>query len=200
MSLAREVEVAEALARQAGKLILGYFGTGLAVDSKAGGGPGARADREASELIVAGLGAAFPGDIVISEEAPDDPRRQEPGRRVWFVDPLDGTRDFIRGRHGFAVMIGLCEVGRPTAGVVYQPHGDRLYRAAPGLGAELVDERGVRALHCSDVRDIGKIRLVASRWHRTPEIDRVRAVLGIEDEMNIGSVGLKLGLIALGER
>ena len=200
MSFLREVEVGESLARQAGHLILGYFGTGLAVDSKEGNEPVTCADREASEIIVSGLAAAFPGDIVISEEAPDDPRRIEANRRVWFVDPLDGTRDFIRGRHGFAVMIGLCEGGRPVAGVVYQPHGDRLYRAAPGLGAELIDARGRMSLHCSDIGDVDKIRLVASRSHRTPEIDRIKAALGIEDEMNIGSVGLKLGLIALGER
>jgi len=87
-----------------------------------------------------------------------------------------------------------------VAGVVYQPHGDRLYRAAPGLGAELIDARGRMSLHCSDIGDVDKIRLVASRSHRTPEIDRIKAALGIEDEMNIGSVGLKLGLIALGER
>jgi 3'(2'), 5'-bisphosphate nucleotidase len=196
----RELEVAEALARQAGALIRGYFGTGVTVENKAGDEPVTRADREASELIVRGLAAAFPHDIIISEEAPDDARRLEPGRRVWFVDPLDGTRDFIRGRHGFAVMIGLCEAGRPRVGVVYQPHGDRLYRAAAGQGASLVDERGERTLRCSSVSDPGELRLVASRSHRTPEIDRVKAALGIDDELNIGSIGLKLGLIALGER
>jgi 3'(2'), 5'-bisphosphate nucleotidase len=200
MPFERELAVAEDLARRAGALILRYFDTGIAVETKAGDEPVTRADREASELILAGLGAAFPNDVLISEEAADDRRRQEAGRRVWFIDPLDGTRDFIRGRHGFSVMIGLCEDGRPTAGVVYQPHGDRLYRAAPGAGSVLVDERGTRTLRCSDVRDVDKIRLVASRSHRTPEIDRVKAVLGIDDEMNIGSVGLKLGLIALGER
>ncbi len=200
MAFERELRVSEALAREAGGLILGYFGTGISVDEKPGNEPVTRADREASELIVRGLRAAFPEDIVISEEAPDDPRRLEPGRRVWFVDPLDGTRDFIRGRHGFAVMIGVCEGGRPVAGVVYPPHGDRLSRAAPGAGSVLVDERGERRLRCSEITDLGKIRLVASRSHRTPEIDRVKAALGIDDEMNIGSVGLKLGLIALGER
>jgi len=200
MTFARELAVAEELARRAGALILGYFDTGLTVETKLGNEPVTRADREASELIVTGLTAAFPTDIIISEEAPDDARRIDTGRRVWFVDPLDGTRDFIRGRHGFAVMIGLCEGGRPVAGVVYQPHGDRLYRAAPESGTVLVDDRGTRALHCSDVTDVEKIRLVASRSHRTPEIDRVKAALGIDDEMNIGSVGLKLGLIALGER
>jgi 3'(2'), 5'-bisphosphate nucleotidase len=200
MTLDEELGVAAELARRAGALVLRYFGTGVEVEAKAGNEPVTRADREASELIVAGLRARFPDDVLISEEAADDPRRIDPRHRVWFVDPLDGTRDFIRGRHGFSVMIGLVISGRPQLGVVYQPQGDRLYLAAPGRGSVLVDERGERRLHCSDLTDLGRIRLVASRSHRTPEIDRVKQLLGIEDEMNIGSVGLKLGLIALGER
>jgi 3'(2'), 5'-bisphosphate nucleotidase len=197
--LDREIAVAGALAREAGALILRYFGTDLPVDSKPGDEPVTRADREASELILRGLAAAFPDDVLISEEAPDDARRLQPGR-VWFVDPLDGTRDFIRGRKGFAVMIGLCIDGHPVAGAVYQPHGDRLYTAAPATGTWVEDADGRRQLRCSTIADPEKIRLVASRSHRTPEIDAVKAVLGISDEMNIGSVGLKLGLIALGER
>jgi 3'-phosphoadenosine 5'-phosphosulfate (PAPS) 3'-phosphatase len=130
----RELAVAGSLARDAGALILGYFGTNLTVDSKQGNEPVTRADREASELIVRGLRDAFPDDVIISEEAPDDARRLDARNRVWFVDPLDGTRDFIRGRKGFAVMIGLCVDGRPTCGAVFQPHGARLYTASAETG------------------------------------------------------------------
>jgi 3'(2'), 5'-bisphosphate nucleotidase len=169
----------------------------LAVDRKAGDEPVTKADREASELILAGLRAAFPGDIFISEEAPDDPRRlAAAGARVWFIDPMDGTKDFIRGLAGFAVMIGLCEGGRPSFGVVYQPIGDNLFWAARGAGSWL----GERRLYCSDVRDVGALRLVASKSHRTGKIDEVKSALGISDEVQIGSVGLKLGMIALAER
>ncbi len=196
----QELEVARGLARQAGKLILGYHHTGIAVDRKAGDEPVTRADREASELILAGLARAFPGDILISEEAPDDPRRLGRDKRVWFVDPLDGTRDFIRGLNGFAVMIGLCVEARPHLGVVYQPVGDRLFLGARGHGATLVDSGGTRALHCSDVSDPEAIRLVSSASHRSDKIDQVKSALGIQNELQIGSVGLKLGLIALGER
>jgi 3'(2'), 5'-bisphosphate nucleotidase len=200
----REVEVARELALAAGKLILRYRGTGVDVDRKAGDEPVTRADREASELIMAGLGREFPGDIIISEEAADDPRRLESGRRVWFIDPLDGTRDFIRNLPGFAVMIGLCVDARPRAGVVFQPVGDRLFWAAQGQGAHLLTEGGegseARRLHVSDTRDVSKVRLVASASHRTGKIDEVKSALGIADELQIGSVGLKLGLISLAER
>lgn len=202
MTWTRELEVATAVAREAGALILRYFGTDLAVDKKAGDEPVTRADREASELIVKTLAAAFPDDVIVSEEAADDARRLQPGRRVWFVDPLDGTRDFIKQRHGFAVMIGLAIDGRPKVGVVYQPVGDHLFYAAPAVGTWLVDDGGAtrRRLACSTIADPGQLRLVASRSHRTPEIDAVKTALGIKDELNIGSVGLKLGLIALAER
>jgi 3'(2'), 5'-bisphosphate nucleotidase len=197
---AREISVAEELARAAGALSLRYHNTGVTVDMKPGDEPVTRADREASELIVAGLRAALPGDIIISEEADDDPRRLEPGHRVWFVDPIDGTRDFIKGRAGFAVMIGLCIDAQPVVGVIFQPIGGNLFVGSPD-GAYRVDEAGVRKeLRCSTVSDPAQARLVASKSHRTPEIDQVKSVLGISNEMNIGSVGLKLGLIALDER
>ena len=200
MSLEKELEVAERLAIEAGALVLRYFGTDLKVDSKAGNEPVTLADRESSTMIVRGLREAFPGDIVVSEEEADDPRRLEPGQRVWFVDPIDGTRDFIRGRDGFSVMIGLAIQGRPAVGAVFQPRGGRLFSARPGLGTWLTENGARRQIRCSPTADLTALRLVASRSHRTPEIDAVRNTLGITDEMNIGSVGLKLGLIALGER
>ena len=70
------------------------------------------ADRAASALIVDGLRSAFPTDVVISEESPDDLARLS-ASRVWYVDPIDGTKDFIRGDDGFCVMIGLCRSHRP---------------------------------------------------------------------------------------
>ena len=86
--------------------------------------------------------------------------------------------------------------------MVYQPIGDKLYYATRGDGAWLVrgGRRGRAPMHVSDVRVPAQIRMVASKSHRTETIDRVRAELGITDELNVGSVGLKLGLIAEGLR
>jgi 3'(2'), 5'-bisphosphate nucleotidase len=99
-------------------------------------------------------------------------------------------------------MIGMAIGGRPRVGAVYQPVGDHLFHAAPDAGTWIVDDGGAsrRRLVCSTIRDPAQLRLVASRSHRRREIDAVKAALGIQDEMNIGSVGLKLGLIALAER
>jgi 3'(2'), 5'-bisphosphate nucleotidase len=203
MDLRRELEVAERLAREAGALALRYFGTDIAVEYKghAGAdGPVTRADREANALIVGGLEEAFPGDGLLSEEIPDDGRWRS-ATRTWMVDPLDGTREFIRGLNGWSSMIGLCVDGRPALGVVYQPATGLLYRAANGLAAERLDAAGrAERLRVSEVTDPAAIRLVASKSHRTETIDRVRAALGTDDELNVGSVGLKLGLIASGSR
>ncbi len=200
MELSHEIAVAERLAREAAAIVAGYFGTGIKVEYKPGEGPVTQADREADALIGRGLRAAFPDDGLLTEETPDDGSRRT-RERVWMVDPLDGTADFVRGRTGFAVMIGLCVAGRPVLGVVLQPTSGVLYRATAGQGAVEVGPDGrVRRLQVSSVDDPAEARLVASKSHRDEAIDRVRAALHIHDELNVGSVGLKLGLIARGER
>jgi 3'(2'), 5'-bisphosphate nucleotidase len=194
------LEIAIDLARRAGERIRARHGSELAVERKADDSPVTEADREANALIVAGLRAAFADDGLLSEEAPDDGSRLRRDR-VWMVDPLDGTKDFIRGRDGFSTMIGLLAGDHPALGVVYQPIGEKLYFASRGHGAFLVPGAAPpERLHVSTVADPAQIRMVASKSHRTATIDRVRTELGIVDELNIGSVGLKLGLIAEGVR
>ncbi|MCA9680438.1 MAG: 3'(2'),5'-bisphosphate nucleotidase CysQ [Kofleriaceae bacterium] len=214
--LGRELGKAVSLATTAGALVLRLRDQELGVELKPGDEPVTIADRQASDLVVKGLRAAFPADVVISEENADDPARLT-ARRVWFVDPIDGTADFIAGRPGFSVMIGLCERHVPVLGVVYQPVGDRLFWAAheaidaaepgrwgkPGERAAawfLAPGATPRQLRVSDVAASADIRLVASASHRDHTIDEVKSALGISNELNIGSVGLKLGLIALAER
>ena len=200
MNLARELEVARKLALDAGEVTLRYHGTELTIERKDEGEPVTRADKEANAVIVDGLRREFPDDALLAEETPDDGSRLVKNR-VWMVDPIDGTRDFIRGRDGFSVMIGLLIDDRPALGVVWQPIGRRLYFASRGQGAWLAENDAAPArIHTSSVSEAQNIRLVASKSHRTPVIDEVRQKLGISDELNVGSVGLKLGLIARGLR
>jgi 3'(2'), 5'-bisphosphate nucleotidase len=198
--LAREAELAERLAEEAGALVMGYHGGSLDVERKAGNEPVTIADRQASDLIVAGLRRAFPSDVVISEENADDPARVT-AARVWYVDPIDGTKDFIRGEDGFCVMIGLCLDHRPALGVICQPVHKRLFSALPGAGCWLMaPEAAPCPVRVSDIAELSSARLVASKSHRDKTIDQVKSALGISNELNIGSVGLKLGVIAVGER
>lgn len=200
MSFDDELAVATRLARQAGERIRALHRSELQVDKKDDDSPVTEADRAADAIIRAGLTGAFADDGMLSEETPDDGSRFSRDR-VWMVDPLDGTKDFVRGSDGFAVMIGLLVGDSPALGVVYQPIGDKLYFATRGGGA-WVSTGGAapRRMHVSAITDTTQVRMVASKSHRTKAIDAVRAKLGIADELNVGSVGLKLGLIAEGER
>ena len=129
------------IARAAGAILLHHYAHPTAVEWKAPGDPVTQADRAASALIVDELRRLFPDDGILSEEIPDDSIRL--GRqRVWMIDPMDGTREFIAQRDEFAVMIGLVDLGVPVLGVVFQPTADKLYYAAAGTGT-FMDQRGV---------------------------------------------------------
>ncbi len=200
MTLSQELALACRLAAEASDIVMAIRNGNLQIEYKAGDEPVTVADKRASDLIAAGVAAAHPHDVVISEENPDDLRRID-ADRVWYIDPIDGTKDYIAGREGFAVMIGLCIAGAPVLGVVAQASCKRTYVAARGIGAWL-EQAGQpnQPLRVSTVTVAADARLVASQSHRNHDIDRVKSELGIRDEKNIGSVGLKLSMIAEGSR
>jgi 3'(2'), 5'-bisphosphate nucleotidase len=192
----RELEIAARIAREASELVLKYHGTKLHIQIKGGDEPVTEADHAASELIVGRLREAFPDDVVLSEEIPDTGERL--GKpRVWMVDPIDGTRDFVRGESAFVVMVGLAVEGRPVVGAVGHPLSANVYGGAVGAGAWREDGAGARTpLHTSTLSRPPDIRLVASKSHRTSPIDDVKRALQITDEINVGSIGLKIGLVS----
>jgi 3'(2'), 5'-bisphosphate nucleotidase len=199
MALDTELKVATELALEAGAVVWRIQQGGeLGIEMKPGDEPVTVADRLASEMIVAGLRKAFPSDPLISEELPPEPGALG-SKRLWLIDPIDGTKDFITGSDGFAVMIGLCIDGRPQLGVVHMPAQDRTYWATPD-GAFVRVGTTVRPLQVSDVAKAIDAKLVASKSHRSDHMDKVKTELGIHDELNIASVGAKLGLIATGVR
>ena len=120
-----------------------------------------------------------------------------------MVDPIDGTRDFIAGDTGFVVMIGLAIDGRPAVGAVAHRHHRHACTWAPsGDGAWMeATPGGTRPdPHVAHRRSPPDIRLVASKSHRTARIDAVKQALQITDEINVGSIGLKIGLVSEGAR
>lgn len=195
----RELQVALRLAREAGAGILASYDKPLQVERKINADeytePVTQADRAANELIVSALRREFPDDGILAEESIDTERRLSK-RRVWMIDPLDGTNGFIARDGDFAVQIGLAVEGRSVLGVVYQPLPDVLYRAVEGAGA-WVEREGFEAerARVSDARDVTRMRLAASRNHRSPRMNIVMRALGIEEEVRRGSVGIKVGLI-----
>ncbi len=132
---------------------------------------------------------------MLSEESADNLTRLQ-RRRVWIVDPLDGTKEFISRIGEFSIMAGLAIDGRPALGVVYQPVADVLYRGIPGQIAEVVENGVARPLDVSTRINPATMRLVASRSHRDPLVATVCQRMGITQERPSGSVGLKVGLLA----
>lgn len=195
MRLQRELAQAIDLAREAGKKILQvYYDREYEVEFKAGDEPVTLADRVANELIVIGLEKTFPRDAILAEESADDGHRFSCSR-VWLVDPVDGTRDFINHDDEFSVMIGLLIDGQPILGVVYQPTNDLLYYASKGFGA-FMDHRGrVTSLHVSDISEAPRMCLVSSRTHLSSKVVAIQQALGISQHLRHGSAGLKVGLV-----
>ena len=194
----RELEVVVDLARAAGKTILEQYEKPLRVETKSHDDdiePVTQADRIANELIVNGLKAVFPSDGILAEESVDTERRLSKSR-VWMVDPLDGTNGFIDGNGDFAVQIGLVEDGEPVIAVVYVPLSRTLYRAVVGHGAWIErPQRETEQAAVSDRKTFATMRLAASRSHRSPRMSKVVQRFGFREEVQRGSVGIKVGLL-----
>ena len=194
--LSEELDRATELALAAGALLLEYDRAGVEVEFKGPDDPVTRADREASHMIVTGLQGAFPNDAVLSEEAPDDLARLG-CERVWIVDPMDGTREFIRKNGEYAVMIGLSIGGAARLGVVFQPRTGYLYQGVVGHGAWMTDQgqrRSIEAGQRGAAADAA-ITLAVSRSHRSKRVDELKKHLVVAGEVVSGSVGLKVGLV-----
>jgi 3'(2'), 5'-bisphosphate nucleotidase len=196
----REIEVATELARRAGAVLLEHYNSPFLVEQKVNAldelEEVTAADREANELIVGRLQEEFPDDGILAEESTDNDRRLEKDR-VWLIDPMDGTKNFIARNGEFAVQIGLAIGGKSVVGVVYQPVRGVLYRAARDRGAwmEAGDKPATR-LSVSRLTRPGEMTLASSRSHRSPRMGRVVSAFGFKNEMLSGSVGVKIGLIA----
>ena len=200
MNLNLELQVAVDLARAAGAVLLEHYNSPFLVEQKINAlqemEEVTAADREANDLIVRRLAAEFPDDGILAEESTDTEDRLKK-HRVWLIDPMDGTKNFIQRDGDFAVQIGLSIDGESVLGVVYQPVRDVLYRAVRGDGAWLEDN------HKSPVRMAVSARtnphemiLASSRSHRSPRMELVVNSFDFKKEMRRGSVGVKIGLIA----
>ncbi len=193
----RELEVAARLAREAAVVIREVYETSFEVVQKAGGGgPVTEADQRANELIVKGLQAAFPTDEIVAEESA---HLAPKGARVWFVDPLDGTREFVDRNGMFAVHIGLAVDGVAVAGVVHAPMQGATWTGAKGHPCVLTlgDQR--RELTMQPVAKTADLRLLVSRSHKSKKTEAIKRALGITQVREQGSVGLKCALLAMGE-
>ena len=140
MDLTREVEYARKAALAAGEILMRYYRTSYEIGSKGKDNPVTIADTEADSAIKAILTHAFPDYGWLSEETVDNEERLS-RERVWIVDPLDGTKEFINQIPEFCVAIGLAHQGEPVVGVTYNPITGEMFWSAHAMGCHLGDHR-----------------------------------------------------------
>jgi 3'(2'), 5'-bisphosphate nucleotidase len=189
-----------AIARRAGAAIMEVYRFGNTSETrKTDNSPLTLADLAAHRFIVDGLTSLTPGVPVLSEEAADIPyRERSKWTRFWLVDPLDGTKEFIKRNGEFTVNIALVENGEAVLGVVYAPALDVCYWGARGEGA-FVERGNVAARHIAVKPHVGSepIKVVASRSHSDARTVTLLNQLGDHSCISMGS-SLKLCLVAEG--
>jgi len=186
-----ELDSAERAAKEAGAAIMGLFKGKYDVQQKSKNNPVTTADLEANRLIRETIQKYFSQDGWLSEEDQDSVERLK-NSRVWVVDPIDGTKEFIEGVPQFAVSIAFVEDGKPKVAVVFNPAKGRFYKAAAGLGAFL-NEQPIRV---TPRHEIDGARLLVSR----SEPRRKFQVFVDRCEIKpIGSIAYRLAKVASGD-
>ncbi len=181
------------IAKQAGAIILKYKDTPTLTKSDMS--PVTQSDLKANEYICKEL--AHYQKPILSEESPDESERLE-SSLVWIIDPLDGTKNFVRKEESYCVMIGLVQEGVPILGVVYQPADKRCFFAKKGEGAFMQEgERAPEQIWVSNQQN--NLRYVLSNMSLFKQYPPLKDQLHPKSIEVLGSVGVKIGRIALGK-
>lgn len=185
------------IAQAAGVVVMRHYEEGAAARIKADRSPVTDADEEAEKLILAELATAFPGVPVVAEEEAAAGRIVDAGQHFFLVDPVDGTKEFIRRSGEFTVNIGEVKDGAPIAGVVFAPAIGRLFVGALGEGAFELSGGVLRAIATRNPASDGLVA-VSSKSHPDAKTDALLKTLTIKGQVNAGS-SLKFCLVAAGE-
>lgn len=197
MELVNELNVAIDAAIKAGEKIMEIYSGSIEVEYKENNTPLTLADKQANDIIVDSLLKNFPEYSILSEEKKDTKDRLE-NDWCWIVDPLDGTKEFIKKNGEFTVNIALSYKHKPVLGVIYVPVTKELYYAVKGHGAHLKSQNFVKELQVSNKKE--DLILVASRSHTSKQLSKLieENKNKFKEVKNAGS-SLKGCLIAKGE-
>lgn len=195
LDLTTEFDFACQVVKEAATIVKSFYVGSAEVQYKDDKSPITEADRSANEHIIHRIKTTFPNDGILSEETDDDLSRLNK-ERVWIIDPLDGTKEFIARNGEFSIMIGLAINGEAVLGVVMQPDPGLLYAGARGVGAYLFEEDEQIPLRVSEKTEPREMILACSRSHRPTIIDSLVRAMHITQERISGSVGVKVGLIS----
>jgi myo-inositol-1(or 4)-monophosphatase len=191
VEMEHELDVARGAAKAAGQVLLRYYGSNYKVAEKSADNPVTIADLESNEVLKSTILGAFPADGWLSEETADSDDRLKQ-KRVWIIDPLDGTKEFIGEIPEFCVCIALVEDGSPRIAVEYNPVRDELFWASKGGGTML----NGNAVHVSKAADLRHATVLASRSEEARgEWDPYQSLMRVE---LTGSVAYKFALVAAG--
>ena len=186
-----EWAAAESAARDAGALVMELFKGKFDVHEKSKNNPVTTADLEANRIIRETISRCFPQDGWLSEEDQDNTQRLALSR-VWVVDPIDGTKEFIEGVPQFAISIAFVVDGVPKVSIVFNPAKDRFYKAAAGQGAFL-NEEVIRVTPRNDID--GALLLVS----RSEPQKKFQAFVDRCDIKPVGSIAYRLAKVAGGD-
>ncbi len=184
------------IAKRAGEVIMAARQAGVAVEYKADNSPVTHADEAANAYIVAQLAARFPDIPIVSEEGAQEAKHAD-AASFWLVDPLDGTKSFIRGEDDFTVNIGLIEQRVPVAGVVYIPARDTMYFGSDQAGAFRRSGDGTHTRIQVNTPQGNRRAVIMSKHHASPELERYIAPYEVTEKVAAAS-SLKFCLVAEG--
>ena len=185
------------IARAAGIVVMRHYEAGCDTRIKSDRSPVTDADEEAEKLILTELSAAYPGVPVVAEEEAAAGRIAKTGAHFFLVDPVDGTKEFVKRGGEFTVNIGEIRDGQPVSGVVLAPAIGRLFVGAVGEGAFELSGEKIRAIAARTPATDGLVA-VSSRSHPDTKTDELLKTLPIKGNTNAGS-SLKFCLVAAGE-
>ncbi len=193
----KELDIAKKAAVKAGAAIMDIYNNAedVQIEYKDGDMPLTAADMAANQIIVQMLSVAFPGYAILSEEEKDDKERLN-NDYCFVVDPLDGTKEFIKRNGQFTVNIALAYQGKSVMGVIYVPATHELYWASEKNGAYLAFEGKTDKIHVSDRKE--DIRVVMSSSHGCAEMDNLIRKNHLTNYVRVGS-SLKGCMIAKGD-
>ncbi len=193
-----DIETLIAIARDAGRAILAVYERGFEVAAKQDNSPLTEADLASHRLIVDALAKLTPDTPILSEESAAVPfATRSRWSRYWLVDPLDGTKEFIKRNGEFTVNIALIERGAPVAGVVHVPVTGAVYAGEVGHGAFLEDADGRRSALAAATTRHHPLRVAGSRSHAGRSLQAFLERAGEHELISMGS-SLKLCLVAEG--
>ena len=157
-----EIPLAIQAALEAGKIVLSIYDTDFSTTTKIDNEPLTEADIKSNDIIQKIISKS--GHHILSEESIDDKKRLD-FKKVWIIDPLDGTSDFIKKTGEFTIMISLVESNIPILGIIYWPTKNKLFLAQKEQGAFKLDDGKWLKLSVSDISELSQCKVVGSRFH-----------------------------------